>query len=171
MISKSTTGWPAFQSVRGAVFVLFALSMALALALVPGCGGVSEEDINNLKLENQSLESELEQERHKSEVLNRALTNAYKERDRLVDVLNAQPEPVALVDPVAPAAGAAGQQTPGGSSQAVAGQTYLVQTGDTLSTIAQRHNTTTAVLLELNPYLMNRNNYMVWENDKILLPR
>jgi hypothetical protein len=164
MIDISPSDRPRFRTARRAVSLLFVLSMALA----PGCGGVSEEDLDNVRLENQSLELELEQERHKSEVLNRALTNAYRERDRLVDLLNAQPE---TVRPPEPDAAAAAGQASEGAAQTASAETYVVQAGDTLSTIAQRHNTTTAALLSLNPYLMDRNNYMVWENDKIRLPR
>jgi LysM repeat protein len=124
---------------------------------------VSEDDLDNLRLENQALEAELEQERRQAELLNRALTSVYKERDRLVDLLNAPPAPEEEA--------AAPEEA--GSPQPVAGQArvYVVRSGDTLGAIAQRHGTTTAVLVSLNPFLGNRSNYMVWENDRINLPR
>ncbi|MDR2367442.1 MAG: LysM peptidoglycan-binding domain-containing protein [Deltaproteobacteria bacterium] len=189
MFKTSPADWLSNWSARG----IISISLALSLALVAACGGVSEEDLQNLKAENLALEAELEQEKHQSDVLNRALTNAYRERDRLVDLLNAQPqvpEPdsaevaaateaaateaateaaTAQAAAAAPAAGGAGAQP--GQTPAASGDVYVVQTGDTLSTIAQRHNTSTEILLALNPYLTNRNNFMVWENDKIRLPR
>ena len=50
------------------------------------------------------------------------------------------------------------------------GKIYTTQPGDVLSTIAEKHNTTTARLLDLNPQLRNRRDYMIWANDKIKVP-
>ncbi|MDR2302436.1 MAG: LysM peptidoglycan-binding domain-containing protein [Deltaproteobacteria bacterium] len=161
MFKTSSADWLFNWSARGILLVF----MVLTLFFVSGCGGVSEEELNKLKAENQALEEELEQEKSKSELLNRALTNSYRERDRLADLINVQSQVEEPIDPNLGDLLAPIVEVPIPSSQ-----TYTVQTGDTLSTIAQRHNTSTATLLALNPYLMDRNNYMVWENDKIRLP-
>jgi LysM repeat protein len=166
MTNTSKADWLLIWSARGAMSIVLALSLAFTL----GCGGVSEEDLNKIKIENQSLEVELEQEKQQADILDRALTNAYKERDRLVDLLNAQAAGSPPTDTTAPTDGTESTST-AGATQTAAGQTYLVKTGDTLSVIAQKNNTTVSILLNLNPYLMDRNNYMVWENDKIRLPR
>jgi hypothetical protein len=173
MRKTSPVDWLINWSARGVLLSL----LVFALVFTQGCSGVSEEDLNNLKRENEALANELEQERHQAEVLNRALTNVYKERDRLVDLLNTPSEEVAQENDQAaagstpPVTQASGAAATGEGTQAATSEIYLVQIGDTLSTIAQRHETTMAVLLSLNPYLMQRNNYMVWENDRIVLPR
>jgi hypothetical protein len=147
----------------GASKAALLIVLGLGLALGQGCSGVSEDDLDNLRQENLALEAELEHERRQAEILNRALTSVYKERDRLVDLLNAPPAPaeeeLALDEETGPEA-AQGQ-----------GRVYLVKPGDTLGAIARRNGTTTAVLVTLNPYLRGRDNYMVWENDRIALPR
>ncbi|MDR2387921.1 MAG: LysM peptidoglycan-binding domain-containing protein [Deltaproteobacteria bacterium] len=161
MFKTSSADWQFNWSARGILLVF----LALTLVLLTGCGGVSEEELNKLKAENQALATELDQEKSKSELLNRALTNSYRERDRLADLINLQAQVVVPEPPLAEDLTVSPTPSPTASAQ-----TYLVQTGDTLSAIAQRHNTTTATLLTLNPYLMDRNNYMVWENDQIRLP-
>lgn len=50
------------------------------------------------------------------------------------------------------------------------GRIYRPKSGDVLSGIAARHNTTVERLVELNPYLARRNNYMIHLTDKIVLP-
>jgi len=50
------------------------------------------------------------------------------------------------------------------------GRVYRPKSGDVLSGIAARHNTTVERLVELNPYLKHRNNYMIHLTDKIVLP-
>jgi LysM repeat protein len=141
--------------------------LSLSLIFSSACSGVSEEDIEKLKLENLSLEVELEQEKRQAEILNRALTNAYKERDRLVDRLHATAaapgEETAQTADGTPAEGQAAQPDPS--------RIYVVKAGDTLSSIAQQNGTTLAAILTLNPYLAGRNDYVVWENDRINLPR
>jgi LysM repeat protein len=125
--------------------------------LSAGCGGVSEDELNKLKEENLALAAELESEKRKADILNLALSNAYKERDRLVAAIEAPiepPEPEEAAEPAAPAEP----------------RVYLVKTGDTLSQIAAAHETTTSVLVSLNPYLAQRRDLMVWENDRINLP-
>jgi hypothetical protein len=50
------------------------------------------------------------------------------------------------------------------------GRTYQPRPGDVLSAIAARNNTTVEELVELNPFLRSRRNYMIWETDRIRLP-
>lgn len=65
-----------------------------------------------------------------------------------------------------PAAGAAPTSPPPASGEKI----YRPRSGDVLSSIAARHNTTVERLVELNPYLARRNNYMIHLTDKIVLP-
>lgn len=78
--------------------------------------------------------------------------------------------------PTDSAAGSGGATTGSGSasSQPAASEPtekiYRPKLGDVLSQIALKHNTTVERLVELNPYLARRNNYMIWETDKIVVP-
>lgn len=56
------------------------------------------------------------------------------------------------------------------ASESAEKKIYRPKPGDVLSQIALRHNTTVEKLVELNPYLARRNNYMIWETDKIVVP-
>lgn len=56
------------------------------------------------------------------------------------------------------------------SSNSSGQRIYRPKDGDVLVTIARKHNTTLEKLLELNPQLRNRTNYMIWTTDKIVLP-
>ncbi|MDR1677334.1 MAG: LysM peptidoglycan-binding domain-containing protein [Deltaproteobacteria bacterium] len=169
MTKTSSADWLLYWSARGAFFTFVSLFVILG----QGCSGVSEEDLNNLKLENQALEAELELEKKQSEILNRSLTNVYKERDRLADLLNAPPPPPS--PPIEEndqqtSQSPSGSQTTQTSQRRRGNQTYIVQTGDTLSSVAQKHDTNIDTILKLNPYLRTRNNYMVWQNDRIIVP-
>ena len=58
----------------------------------------------------------------------------------------------------------------GSSSSSSGRNTYKPRPGDVLSNIAQRNNTTVDRLLELNPRIAQRRNYMIYPNDEIVLP-
>jgi outer membrane murein-binding lipoprotein Lpp len=133
-------------------------AVLLSALLLAGCGGVSEDELNKIKEENMALAAELESERRKADILNQALAAAYEERDRLVEALEAPIEPP---EEEASAEAEAAPEPP---------RVYSVKSGDTLSQIAAAHQTTTSVLVSLNPYLRDRRDLMVWENDKINLP-
>ncbi|MDR2935447.1 MAG: LysM domain-containing protein [Candidatus Adiutrix sp.] len=47
---------------------------------------------------------------------------------------------------------------------------YVTKPGDVLSHIAQANQTTVAKLLELNPNLRNRRNYVIYNNERLRLP-
>jgi LysM repeat protein len=128
--------------------------LAAALA-AGGCGGVSEDEMAKLQAENIALAAELESERRESDLLNRSLSAAYVERDRLVELLEAPPPPPE------PAAGDEPPPEP---------KFYVVRSGDTLGEIAKRNNTTTTALVALNPFLRARRDLMVMENERITLP-
>jgi len=49
-------------------------------------------------------------------------------------------------------------------------RTYKPRSGDTLYGIATKFNTSLKTLVDLNPYLANRRNYMIWDTDVIVLP-
>lgn len=73
--------------------------------------------------------------------------------------------PAAVVPPTAPRA-----STSDGPASGSTGKIYITQPGDVLSTIAMKHNTTVDRLLELNPGLRTRRDYMIWADDKIKVP-
>jgi septal ring factor EnvC (AmiA/AmiB activator) len=148
------------KKVFSLVLVLF---LAATLNLGVGCTSFSEDELKKLQEENEALAAELDMEKKEAEILNRALTSVYKERDRLVDLLNSS----------SPASVQSSQDNGEGDSeqpQQSARKVYQVKLGDTLSTIAKSHDTTVPILLRLNPFLMDRQNNMVWENDRIILP-
>ncbi|MDR2442963.1 MAG: LysM peptidoglycan-binding domain-containing protein [Deltaproteobacteria bacterium] len=139
--------------------IISAVILTAMVGWLPGCTGVSEEDIQKLREENQTLAVQLEMEKKEAEILNRALTNVYRERDRLVDLLSGPP-PKLEEDTVAES------ETGSEANRRV----HVVKVGETLSVIASRYRTTVPILLDLNPFLMSRNNYMVWVNDRLALP-
>ena len=53
---------------------------------------------------------------------------------------------------------------------AQSGRYYVTKSGDVLSNIARANHTTVARLLELNPNLRNRPKYMIYDNERLLLP-
>jgi LysM repeat protein len=56
------------------------------------------------------------------------------------------------------------------SSGSSSGRYYITKPGDVLSHIAQANQTTVAKLLELNPSLRNRRNYIIYNNERLRLP-
>jgi 2-oxoglutarate dehydrogenase E2 component (dihydrolipoamide succinyltransferase) len=91
------------------------------------------------------------------------------------------PQPVAAPAPAAPApASAPPQAVPAPTRAQVpataraqaapSGRYYVTKSGDVLSNIARANRTTVAKLLELNPNLRNRRNYMIYDNERLLLP-
>jgi LysM repeat protein len=81
-------------------------------------------------------------------------------------------EPAAA--PAAPAAEAvAVQAAPAPAAPAArssSGRYYVTKPGDVLSQIAQANQTTVAKLLELNPNLRNRRDYIIYNNERLRLP-
>ena len=78
--------------------------------------------------------------------------------------------PDALPDPTPPPARQPAAQQSAPAPPASSGRVYQPRPGDVLSSIAARNNTTVEELVELNPYLKSRRNYMIWETDRIRLP-
>jgi LysM repeat protein len=151
---------------------IFFLSLGLS------CSSVSDEEMENLRAENLALSQELGRLKNEAQILDKALTNVYKERDRLNDLLDELINEREAVEESENAASQGtrqpdnGQAGPGGqNSRTQANNTYRAVPGDTLSGIAKNNNTTVAALLELNPYLMNRDRNMLFANDQIILPR
>jgi hypothetical protein len=145
------------------------------LALGTACSPVSEEEVDQLKSETEGLAFELGRLRQESEILDRALTNVYREKDRVLDRLNALESGAAL--PAEPEAGEAvalapieGAEGPAPEGAPAAPRTRVAQRGDTLSQIAKDNNTTLQALLRLNPYLARRPDLMLMEEDVIVLP-
>jgi LysM repeat protein len=145
------------------------------LALIaPGCSPVSDEELQSLRNETEALEGELARLKTEADILNRALDNVYREKDRVLDQLdqmNNPPAPEAEADPALVSLQDGAQVTSTATGQPTANQrVYKVVRGDTLSGIARDHNTSTEVLLRLNPFLGNRNDMLVLENDSIVVP-
>jgi LysM repeat protein len=53
---------------------------------------------------------------------------------------------------------------------AASGRYYVTKPGDVLSNIARANNTTVNRILELNPNLRNRRNYMIYPNERLRMP-
>ncbi|MDR1312863.1 MAG: LysM peptidoglycan-binding domain-containing protein [Deltaproteobacteria bacterium] len=169
-----------------------ALAFMAAFALC-ACSSASDEEMGSLRVETEALAAELTRLKTESELLDRALTNVYREKDRVVDRLNALSGDLAVspespdsavagaeVGGQAPAAGEGGrvaapaataaERAPAPSPPPGRTKVYIAQKGDTLSQIAREHGTTIQAIVELNPRLANRNDYMVWERDSLILP-
>jgi LysM repeat protein len=139
-----------------------------------GCSPVSEEELQSLRNETEALEAELERLKSEGDILNRALDNVYREKDRVLDRIDQLSNPARQQE--GEEALTALQTDGGAGSEDSAAQPsgnqrkYKVQRGDTLSQIASQHNTTIEALVRLNPFLANRSQFMVWENDTLTLP-
>ena len=69
-----------------------------------------------------------------------------------------------------PAPVAALPRPPVAPPPAVSTRSYITKPGDVLSHIARANNTTVTRLLELNPNLRSRRNYVIYENERLRLP-
>jgi len=69
-----------------------------------------------------------------------------------------------------PAPVAALPRPPAAAPPAVSTRSYITKPGDVLSHIARANNTTVTRLLELNPNLRSRRNYVIYENERLRLP-
>jgi LysM repeat protein len=168
--------------------------------LLPAAGCFnSEKDYEQLVEEKNGLAAELEAANRENEILTRALDNIKGEQEALQILLNtsrgrltgasggagaplpppgSEPSPTvswggwewsipadALPDP------ASSPEIPAAVPPPVSsGRVYQPRPGDVLSAIAARNNTTVEELVELNPFLRSRRNYMIWETDRIRLP-
>ncbi len=143
-----------------------------ATSFLPGCLN-SEEDYNNLTEEVAKLSAEMDATSREEEILKQALENIEREKERLLSELRPYEPGLSEADASAAPDQAGGSQTGDASAAPAAppsGGVHVAQRGDTLSNIAIRYNTDMHTLLNLNPYLARRNDYMVWENDNIILP-
>ncbi|MDR3203810.1 MAG: LysM peptidoglycan-binding domain-containing protein [Deltaproteobacteria bacterium] len=168
-----------------------ALISVIFLTLAPGCSGVSDDDLLKLSEENEALAKEVEEAKKEGEILNRALTGVYKERDRLTDLLKSQPlepppteesasadnrgptNPPRTSSPAAaePATTQSGQSNNNQIRSAPQRRVYEVKSGDTVSNIALANKITPAIVLELNPQISRRSNSLVlFVGEKLILP-
>lgn len=175
------------------------LSVLLAGLVSQGCFN-PEKEYENVTSERDRLAEELEAASRENEILNQALDNIKKEQERLQLLLNkarsqqaaaasvnTQPTPLPPplaggsptmnwggyewnLPPDAPANVAAPPVPQTTATSQPSGKTYRPKDGDVLSSIAARHNTTVEKLVELNPYLARRRNYMIHLTDTIVLP-
>lgn len=169
----------------------------LALVVTFGCLN-SEKDYELLVNENKSLAEGLQTVETENAILNRALDNIKIEKQSLQKSLDAihNYNRIAVVAndgaraPLPPAQNVSGNEEadmvgddywveastpapamrPARGGTGGAGKIYITQPNDVLSSIAEKHNTTTARLLELNPQIRNRRDYMIWADDEIVLP-
>ena len=86
--------------------------------------------------------------------------------DRWEDDWQAPQPQAAIVPPPPPPAPASAPVSPPAQGTRV----YITKDGDVLSNIARANNTTVARILELNPNLRNRRNYMIYANERLRLP-
>jgi hypothetical protein len=148
------------------------LSVFLTL-LVFGCSPVSDEELQSLRNETEALEGELSRLKSEAVILNRALDNVYREKDRVLDKLErlANPQMAKEEDLVTLQDGTTAPASDAGIPREPQAQgSYKVKRGDTLTQIAKDYNTTVDVLARLNPFLRGRPELMVWENDNLTLP-
>ena len=143
--------------------------------MTTGCFN-SDEEYRNLVEEKDALAAELAKANHENDILNRALYNVRQEEDRLQDLLSAGNMPD-LPMPTPSAGGGSSPRLSSGQSAPAAPaatsterRTYKTRPGDTLSTIANRNNTTVERLIELNPFLQQRRNFMIYDTDVLTLP-
>jgi LysM repeat protein len=149
-----------------------------ASLLTPGCFN-SEEEYRTLTEEVSALSAEMEAAKGEKEILAEALKNIEGEKARLKTALAPYEPAPAAGDGAAStldAAGAAGAPAEGTAATAptapptASGRVHVAQRGDFLASLATRYNTDVQTLINLNPYLRQRTDYMVWENDHIQLP-
>lgn len=153
------------------------LTLALALTLASGCFS-SEDEYKQLVEERDELAVELARANQEHDILNRARYNIAQQQQQLQDLLTvnvrAAAPPPAISQPAAPSDGdsrsAAASSSSAERSQAVGGRRYKPKPGDTLSTIAERHNTNVRTIINLNPFLSGRRNYMIYDTDELVLP-
>ena len=165
-----------------------------ALISAAGCFN-SESDYEQLVQEKEVLAAELATATRENEILTQALENIKQEQENLQILLNTSRSNLAAAGSAgagssptlpplsgdAPAFSWGGwdwtpppdafdppaqSETPAPSREKI----YRPKPGDTLYTIARHHGTTLETLLELNPYLQQRRNYMIRDTDKIKLP-
>jgi LysM repeat protein len=145
---------------------LFGLLLMTLNLIISGCSTVSEQDVENLKEETNTLAAELLLAKQEADILNRALNNAYIERDRLIDLLNETTNP--STTPSNTTQSAEAPVTP--QAQTTQTKIHITKPGDTLSIIAQRYNTSVEAIIKLNPFLKTRRDFMLMEHDPINLP-
>lgn len=174
------------------------MSLLLASLTATGCLN-SESDYQQLVEEKESLKAELAAATKENEILTEAISNIRREQENLQILvrtarsqMNSETSNLTAPStaPLQPLTGDAptiswggwdwaippdalpedGGRTNTGSSSSSSGRIYKPKSGDVLSGIAARNNTTVAELVRLNPYLKNRRGYMIWDTDEILLP-
>ena len=171
---------------------------ALVLAGLGAAGCFSSEaEYQALLEDNNTLSVELTEARRENEILGRALDDIKREQESLLLLLNAGKSnltsgraslPTALQlgggppqaaapaneEPQAPRPPAPATPPPSPAPPRAAaqegGRIYVTRPGDVLTNIAQANRTTVARILELNPHLRSRRNYMIYDNERIRLP-
>ena len=176
--------------------LIWASAALIGLGMV-GCYN-SESDYQALLEENNTLIAELEEARKENEILTRALDNIKQEEEALQRLLNAGRQsltagriprlsasssssaPVSQAQAPAapdwteewqtPRPAESSSSAPAAGAEASPGGYYVVKPGDVLLNIAIAHNTTVDKILELNPKLRSRRNFMIYDNDRLRMP-
>ncbi len=155
-----------------------------ALLVVIAASCTDAEDANNqFVIERDALAAELNVAQKENKILTEALNNIRREQESLRVLLQTSlsllPQKSVIPGGGADSVGAPqalvmadddSWSPPSQTSSGGGGQLYQVRPGDVLSTIAMRHGTSIRTLVELNPWLSQRNNYMLRETDQIQLP-
>ena len=158
----------------------------------------SEADFQALLEENNTLSVELAEVRQENEILSRALEDVKREQEALQLLLKAgkgnlnagrasrpsvlaeaggdddwqtpQPITAASVPPPPPPPSPSVSPSVSAAAPDQGTRVYVTKAGDVLSNIARTNRTTVARILELNPNLRNRPNYMIYANERLRLP-
>ena len=173
---------------------MFWRSLYIAGLVLAGLGAAgclnSEADFQALLEENNTLGEELAEARQENEILAKALEDIKREQEELQRLLNAGKSnlnagrigrPASASAPGRDQAQAAGGdhwedewQTPqdpaNAPAPAASNRYYVAKPGDVLSSVARANRTSVARLLELNPSLRNRRNYIIYANERLRLP-
>lgn len=170
------------------------LFLVPVLLAATGCFN-SESEYEQVVSDRDSYAAQLAAAKEENEILKQALADVTAEQEKLQSLLDV--ERSRLVAGAVPLGTGGGATAPGvpptpdtaddddiwvepstvpesevqrDPPPASSGRVYVVKPGDVLYYIASRNNTTVEAILELNPQLRERRNYMIHENEKIRLP-
>ncbi|MDR2352606.1 MAG: LysM peptidoglycan-binding domain-containing protein, partial [Deltaproteobacteria bacterium] len=146
-----------------AILILFWL-------LLPACSPVSDEEVKRLRAENEALSQELMKLREEGRILDSALTNAYREKDRILALIKTIESGNPLPENWDNSTATPPETQPEATLAPPTPRVYKVQRGDNLSQIAKDNNITLPELLKLNPFLTRRPELLLMEEDLITLP-
>ena len=161
-------------------FYTMILCLMLTASVCTGCLN-TDDDYQRQVDEKDALARELARANHENDLLKQAQYNISQEQEKLRELLGARiqsdlPMPTPSADNTGGSIRSTGdnQQAPPILSDTTQPdrerRTYKARPGDTLYTIASKHNTSLEALLEANEFLRQRRNYMIYDTDVLTLP-